>query len=366
MTNWDCLQEYLPAEWLTALAGLPPATAERVQELRLRADRPVGVSLTEGERFLTPHGMTAARQRDVYLCTAAQLERCFLRFCQDAVYAHEWELSQGYVAVPGGIRVGVAGQAVTREGRICSVQRVTALCVRLPRLVRGCSDALRRRITASATPISTLLVGAPSSGKTTLLRDLASGWAAEGMRVSVVDERGELSGGGGLEGCDVLLGYPKAEGVRQAVRCLAPDVILFDELGGETEAAAVSACAHAGVAVVATLHGHRPDDLWRQPLSRLLLQRNSFTYWAFLTGRQRPGEVGGVYRPEVAEDGVRWLRIDSVGGERSGAVCFPPSASAGDRFGEDRAAVTAVDTGAGLYRPPDERAVAVAGGVGVV
>ena len=75
------------------------------------------------------------------------------------------------------------------------------------------------------------LIGNPNCGKTTLLRDLAAQLAARRYRVAVVDERGELSWEDTLKGCDVLRGYPKAVGIRQAVRCLAPDYILLDELG---------------------------------------------------------------------------------------------------------------------------------------
>ena len=57
------LAPFLPSAWCAALAALPPDTAARVQEIRLRAERPVTLSLPEGERFLLPGGVTALRQR---------------------------------------------------------------------------------------------------------------------------------------------------------------------------------------------------------------------------------------------------------------------------------------------------------------
>ena len=129
MTNWAILTPYLPPKWLAALTALPREVVDRIQEVRLRSGQPLTVSLPEGERFVCAGGVTALRQRGMIICTAQQVERCFLRFCDDSVYAHEWELRQGYLAVPGGVRVGVAGTAVVQQGRIASVQAVTALCV---------------------------------------------------------------------------------------------------------------------------------------------------------------------------------------------------------------------------------------------
>ena len=245
MTGIERLRPYLPPSWMEALVGLP----EHIQELRLRAEAPVTVSLPQGERFLTRDGLSFVRQPNGFFCSRKQLEDCFFAFCGRSVYAHQWELEQGYIAVEGGIRVGVAGTAVTRDGGVCSVQNITALCIRLPRRVAGCARPLLSLTLEGDTPISTVLVGPPSCGKTTLLRDLAVLLAARHRRVSVVDERGELSFGDTLCGCDVLRGYPKAVGVRQAVRCLAPDVILLDELGDGAEIQAVADCAHAGVAL---------------------------------------------------------------------------------------------------------------------
>jgi len=349
---------------MAALGAIPAAELDRVQELRLRAGQAVILSTPAGERYLGRGGLSAITQSDTVYCTPAQLEQCFLRLCDDSVYAHEWELQQGYLAVPGGIRVGVAGTAVMEAGQVRAVRGVTALCIRFPRHIPGCSAPLRRRMLAAGHPVNTLVVGPPSAGKTTLLRDLAVSLAARGYRVAVVDERGELSGPCPMAGCDVLLGYPKAVGVRQAVRCLAPDVIVFDELGDEEETAAVSACARAGVAVAASLHGYDPALLSHQPLPRLLAQSLAFDLWAFMAGRREPGVLTLYCRPEVENDTLYWVPADRVGGGGDGSVQGLSSAPSGGVYTADTAAVAGVGVSASLHRTADGSFMAAAGGHG--
>lgn len=357
VTSIQRLRPYLPLPWVEALMGL----SENIQELRLRADAPVTVSLPNGERFLTRHGLSCVRQSDGYFCSRQQLEACFFAFCGHSVYAHQWELRQGYIAVEGGIRVGVAGTAVTRDGDVGSVQNVTALCIRLPRRVAGCARPLLPLVQEGDTLVSTLLVGSPACGKTTLLRDLATLLAARHRRVAVVDERGELSLGDTLCGCDVLRGYPKAVGIRQAVRCLAPDVILLDELGDGAEMQAVADCAHAGVAVVASLHGYSPWEMAQQPFIRDLVCRRVFPRWVFLQGRENPGQIRDCYIPEVTPDGVDWRTVDGGRGDGDGAVCLPPSAAACGVFGDVRTTIAGVVAGDELYGTAYARTVAAVG-----
>ena len=364
MTSFAVLRPYLPAAWAAALEALAPSLQDTVQEVRLRAGRAVTLSTPAGERYLGPHGLSAAVLPTTFVCTPAQVERCFLHFCEDAVYAHQWELQQGYLAVAGGIRVGVAGTAVMWDGQVQGVRDVTSLCIRLPRHVAGCAAPLRRLMLADGYPRNTLLVGPPSSGKTTLLRDLAAGLAAAGYRVTVVDERGELSGPAVLDGCDVLVGYPKAAGIRQAVRCLAPDVIVFDELGQEEEAAAVASCARAGVAVAASLHGYSPADLAGQPLPCLLARRRTFDRWVFLAGRERVGQIALCCRAEMGAHGVDWLPVDTDGGCGRGSVWGSPSDPPPSIRGGCGAAVVGAGTADDLHRPAYGSAVAAVSGVG--
>lgn len=363
MTHWQLLRPYLPAVWVDALAALPPGVGERIQEVRLRADQPVAVSLPQGEAYLTAEGVSSVRCSDGFFCSRRQLEACFLAFCGHSVYAHQWELEQGYLAVAGGIRVGVAGTAVTRDEAVYSVKNVSALCVRLPRRLAGCARPLLPLVLAENRPVSTLLVGSPSCGKTTLLRDLAALLAARRHRVAVVDERGELAAEGALQGCDVLRGYPKATGVRQAVRCLAPECIILDELGDGAELQAVADCAHGGVAVVASLHGYCPEEMGKQPFVQELVRRRVFARWVFLQGRETPGKIRVCTVPEVMPYGVDWRIVADSGRDGDGCVRRPSSAAEGDLFGDLRTAAADSVAGDELHRTAYERSLATAGAV---
>lgn len=361
MTSFTVLQPYLPTAWVKALTALPSEVAQRVQEVRLRADAVVTVSLPEGERCLGPLGISALRQADSFYCTRRRLERCFVSFCQESVYAHQWELSQGYIAVPGGIRVGVAGTAVITHEGVQSVRDVGALCIRFPRRVAGCAHGLVEQVLARQTPTATLVVGAPACGKTTLLREASAALAAAGYRVAVVDERGELAVGEALRGCDVLRGYPKAVGIRQAVRCLAPDCIVLDELGDGEELQAVADCAHAGVAVLASLHGDTPRQLERQPFVQELVRRRVFARWVFLAGRDTPGQIRDCYVPEVTPYGMDWRPAVTGSRRGTGAVCLPPSAAAGGVSGAVYPSVADLTAGDDLHGAPYKGFVAAVG-----
>ncbi len=329
MGNWDVLRPYLPPVWVDALSSLPSNEQRGIQEIRLRAGEPVTLSFPTGDRFLCVTRSSTLQQHDTLLCCHEQLETCFLRFCEESVYAHEEELRQGFIAVRGGLRVGVAGTAVLDGDRVRSVRQVTSLCIRLPRRHAGCAASLVPLICSAGMLRSTLLVGEPSSGKTSLLRDIASSLAARRVRVAVVDERGELGGVDGLCGCDVLRGYPKAVGILQAVRCLAPQVVVFDELGDEREIAAVTACAHAGVATVASLHGRTPQELMKKAAARELITAEVFDQWVFLQGRHAPGLWRECLYPEVAESEIAWVPAHYRSGIGSGIDLYPTLASAG-------------------------------------
>ena len=162
--------------------------------------------------------------------------------------------------------------------------------MRIPREKRGCAEeVLRYGVDLSR---GLLLAGAPSSGKTTLLRDIARYIGTAGHRVVVLDERFELSADGfDLGACtDILQGYPKQEGLSHAVRCLSPEYIVCDELG-ENDLSAIRAASFSGVALIASIHAGSVHELWCRPLCRGILSLGAFETVALLHGRSAPTKV---------------------------------------------------------------------------
>lgn len=98
------------------------------------------------------------------------------------------------------------------------------------------------------------------------------------MRVALVDCRGELSCGEYGRGAliDILLGYPKAVGIEQAVRTLSPEVVLVDEIGSRREAEAILDVSGCGIPLVATAHAATAGELCRRSAVRPLLRAGIF------------------------------------------------------------------------------------------
>ncbi len=269
------------------LSGLPNTLCENAQELRLIAG--CCPQLRVNNRNIT--------LRDWPPITAQELAQCYITLCGQAVHSHQRELAQGYLTLPGGHRAGFAATAVYgSDGGLISLREVNAIVLRVAREYRGAADRLLREAFGGGL-CGLLLAGAPASGKTTVLRDLAVSLASGAVngcdRVVVVDERGEL--GDFCRGCCVLSGYDKGDGLLLAVRNLSPQVILCDELGSEREVAAVAYALNCGVAVVTTIHaGSRAELLGRQS-GRLLLGSGAFDKAAILSEFPHPSSIREVF-----------------------------------------------------------------------
>ena len=222
-----------------------PDLPRRLMEVRLRAERLAAMTLPEGNALLP---VTVG---------AAELCEVVTSLCHGSVYAYREELLEGYLDAGDGIRVGVAGRAVTGGKRVEAVTDIASLAFRLPHTVKTAGEEAERIFRARG-GCGMLVFSPPAVGKTTLLRDLARRLSegAPPYRVALIDCRGELSLGpyGRCAMVDILRNYPKAEGITQAVRTLSPEVVMVDEVGTREEAEAILGAAASGVPLVATVH----------------------------------------------------------------------------------------------------------------
>ena len=281
------------------LSRIPPDAAKRTTEIRLRSDRPVLLTAGGTNQFVLQGGNLALQQNASALTLShEQLKKCFLALCQHSVHSYEREIAQGFFTISGGHRVGVCGTAVVdEEGRIRQIKEPTSLCIRIARVEAQTKDPQLEELMRHAEE-GILIAGAPGSGKTTMLRSCSRILSQQGKRIAVVDERRELwpvsewgFSSAPPQNCDLLSGYPKAEGILHALRSLSPQLMLCDEVGGEKDAQAVAAGANAGVGMVVTVHARDSSELKRRPQTRILLETGAFTRAVFLCGASAPGRI---------------------------------------------------------------------------
>ncbi len=326
MNEYEKAVNVLPLELRVQLNGIPSEVKEQVQEIRLRRGQPVCLSVRGKRRYLSQTGGLCGDECVSVICREEWLDKTFDKACEHSVYAHQEELKNGYVTTCDGCRIGIAGTAVIRSGEITSFHSITSLCLRVAREHRGCAEEVANILCKGMSIHSALICGEPSSGKSSLLKDLIRQLSSRGLSVAVIDERGELSPNGTTHQADVLLHVPKAEGFELAVRTLSPQVIVFDELGNDREIGAVTEGIYRGVCAVSSVHCHTREDLIkRTPLLRAL-HNNAFEYLFFLEGRQRPGNIRQWVKTE------EWLR-EMVGND--------PAVVCGDRVGSGSMAETA-------------------------
>lgn len=249
-------------------AQIPDRLFADIQEVRLCAGQPCLVRTSGGETVLWPRS------------TPQQLEQTLQVLCRHSVYAHTETLRQGFLTVEGGHRIGICGFAVQTDRDTRIIRTPSSLLFRVARDIPGCAQDLIHRIQNS-----TLLIGPPCSGKTTLLRDLLRGLSDERMqRIGLADERGELSASvGGLATLnvgmrtDVLLYLPKAQAAMMLLRTMNPQWIAMDEVTDPADLQAIAQCSGCGVRLLATVHGVNLEELRSRPRFSSLLDMGVFS-----------------------------------------------------------------------------------------
>lgn len=292
---------YLAPRIRAAVQAICPGDQSRLQEIRMRAGRPLAVSLGGREHYVMISGNLTDYPRQGVLVTRGEVEETFRAVCEYSVYRYARELKEGYITLRGGTRVGIAGTAVYENGELSRMRDVSSLNFRIPRQMKNCAVQLAEQ-TLAHSRAGLLIAGAAGAGKTTILRDLCRilGGSA---RISLIDTRGEIAGI--LHGIpqydvgfhtDIFDGFPRSEGAYTALRVMTPDYIICDEIGTPEDAEALLQLHGCGVHIIASAHAGSMEDAVQRPVLRSLIEAGVFDYIAMLGSGSNQGKIQKIRR----------------------------------------------------------------------
>lgn len=284
-----------------SLYKIPEKIKKEVQEIRLRINRPVAVCTGNATYFITKNNQitSAVLNNNMLIASKQDIMEVFQNICSYSVYSRQKEIINGFITLNGGHRAGICGTAVYNQDTLTNIRDISSINLRVSREIKGVSNKVAEIIGSDYKGV--LLCGVPASGKTTMLRDLARILSLErGLKVTIVDERGELAGiysgicQNDIGFCDVLDGYKKSDGIIRSLRSMSPNVIICDEVGGEDDVKAIEEAVNSGVALIASVHCTDKSDFIKRPQCKRLLKTGAFDKFIFLKSRNSPGKVAEI------------------------------------------------------------------------
>ncbi|MFZ5592275.1 MAG: stage III sporulation protein AA [Bacillota bacterium] len=301
------IEAILPPVLRDVLRGLPLEMWQNLEEIRLRAGRPLQVRLRDRDLWLTERGETVDDYERAYIVEPDDVACCLQMVSGFSLYAFEEEMRSGFITIPGGHRVGLTGRTVLENQQIKTLKYITGLNIRVARQVCGAATPLLPHLLdrQHMSIYHTMLFSPPRCGKTTVLRDLvrlvSSGVPEHnlpGHHVGLVDERSEIAGC--YKGMpqldvgprtDVLDGCPKGEGMLLLLRAMSPQVLVTDEIGRRGDVAALEEVVNAGVKVIFTVHGRSLEEIMARPALQYLLGLKVIERLVQLGRSRGPGTV---------------------------------------------------------------------------
>ncbi len=152
----------MTAEELKQIFGRAVPDRGKLQEIRLRAGKPVLVFMDGREYMVGREGLLEPdADLSPVLADPALIREILGIFSRHSLYAFEDEIRQGFLTIEGGHRVGIAGKAVTEGSGLRTIRDISSLNIRLAHEKPGCGDPVLPWLYENGRLQNTLILSPP-------------------------------------------------------------------------------------------------------------------------------------------------------------------------------------------------------------
>lgn len=281
------------------LKNMDPEIQKNTQEIRLRSNRPLMIkSFFKNYYVYSDSEIGFNKNNKLYIISERQIQQSFENICEYSVYAYQEEINNGFITLSNGSRVGICGTAVLKDKKIINIKNISSLNIRISKNILNVASELIK-LTMKTGLCSILICGSPGSGKTTLLKDIVRqisfGVLGDLYNISVIDERGEIASDIIFNinniNIDIFDRYLKPEGMMIALRTMAPDLIVCDEIGTEQEIKSIEDILNSGVKIIATAHASEEKEIYIKPQIKRLIEIKAFEKIVILDSNKNPCKI---------------------------------------------------------------------------
>lgn len=295
----DNFLKYFPDKLERKIAEEVLDKMNEIEEIRIRVNRPIIIKYGSSEKIIK------------YSVTPEEILTTLQLICENSIYSYQNQISEGFITIKGGHRIGISGSCVIENGKVININYIYSLNFRIAKEVIGCANNILKYILnpEENSIFNTLIVSAPGLGKTTILRDISRQISSgikeikfKALNVGIIDERSEISAmykgmpqkDVGIKS-DIIENVPKDIGMKMLVRTMAPRVIVADEIGNEEDVYAINYAMCSGCKGIFTAHGTCFQDIYLNPILKELINKHIFERIIFLDNMKK-GKIEKIYR----------------------------------------------------------------------
>lgn len=288
------LEKILPEKFYKILRD--KINLKAVNEIRLRADKPVVLVVSGKPYFLSENGVSSNIKNSLY-ASKIIIEDVIFRASECSIYSVNEQIKRGYIVTDNGIRIGIGGNLVEENGSVKTMTNFSSCNIRIPHSIKNCCLCAYPFIVKDNIPLNTLVVSPPACGKTTFLKDFVEQLSQRNIPLNVllIDERGELDCNINSNFVDKIAFSSKKMGFENGIRSLAPNLIVTDEIGQKEDVETLEYATNCGVSIFASIHSDSIETLRKKDELRKILQDKIFKRFVLLSNRNGPGTFEGVY-----------------------------------------------------------------------